>query len=446
MSRVRIPACPLHVNALDALYLPLAIATAPLWARKQRRDWPERLGRIDPVPSAQPPRPRLLLHAVSVGETNAIRELVPLLAPHVHPIVSVGTDTGIARARELFDPPAGSGRPRLADVVRYPLDFSWSVARFLDATRPDAVALVELELWPNFVRACEQRGIPIAIINGRLSERSFKGYRRLRWFFRRSFGRLTFAAVQDETYAKRFREMGLPADRCLVTGSMKWDTARIEDDAPGSAALARELGIERGPGTPPLVVGGSTAEGEEAMLHAACAGLGDVQLLCAPRKPERFDEAALALPGCVRRSARRPAPPGTRRFLLDTIGELRAAYALADVVVMGRTFAPLRGSDPIEPVSLGKPTIIGPSMDNFEEIRRLLVEGGGVVQTTRDGLAAEIGSLLASPDRRATLATRGRGIIRAQQGATARHADLLRVLAERRFGKISASRSAPAAP
>ncbi|QYU67633.1 FtsX-like permease family protein [Leptolyngbya sp. 15MV] len=235
------------MNALDALYLPLAIATAPLWARKQRRDWPERLGRIDPVPSAQPPRPRLLLHAVSVGETNAIRELVPLLAPHVHPIVSVGTDTGIARARELFDPPAGSGRPRLADVVRYPLDFSWSVARFLDATRPDAVALVELELWPNFVRACEQRGIPIAIINGRLSERSFKGYRRLRWFFRPSFGRLTFAAVQDETYAKRFREMGLPADRCLVTGSMKWDTARIEDDAPGSAALARELGIERGP-------------------------------------------------------------------------------------------------------------------------------------------------------------------------------------------------------
>jgi len=456
IPRARGTLCP-RMNLLDGLYLLLAGVTYPIWRRKKREGWRERFGHIAPVPdragetnreSGDAARlPRVLIHAVSVGEVSALRELIPLLtrAPRpVHVIISVGTDTGLARARELF--------AESCDIVRYPLDFSWAVRRFLGAVRPDAVALVELEIWPNFVKACARRHVPVGVINGRLSERSFRGYRRFRWFFRPSFRRLAFAAVQSDEYDTRFRAMGVPGGRCFVTSSMKWDSARIADDVPGSAELAREMGIARGEGAPPLIVAGSTAEDEEKLLHEACAKVGAIQLLCAPRKPEHFDEAALALPGCVRRSAANgatsasdspskagvvatigPGASGGRwsdgavggRFLLDTIGELRKAYALADLVVIGRSFGTLFGSDPIEPIALGKPVIIGPHVDDFAEIVRILREGRGLLQRERGELSAAIRGLLASPENRAELARRGRDVIRQHQGASKRHAEMI---------------------
>jgi 3-deoxy-D-manno-octulosonic-acid transferase len=401
------------LNWLDPLYMVLAGATAPVWARKTRADWPARFGKIAPLEGDG--RKRLLVHAVSVGEVNALRELVPLLTPRARVIVSVGTDTGIAQARKIFG--------GVCEVVRYPVDFSWAVRRFLDAVKPDAVALVELELWPNFVAACRKRGVPVCVINGRLSAKSFRGYRRLRPALRRVFGSLEFAAVQDATYAERFVHMGVARERCFVTGSMKWDTARVEDTVPGAEALAAEMGIERGPGTPPLVVAGSTAEGEESLLHRVCPE--GVQLLCAPRKPERFDEAAAALPDCVRRSAGQVGGPGSKRFLLDTLGELRKAYALADVVVIGRTFGDMGGSDPIESIGLGKATVVGPSVKNFEEIVRLFEEAGGLVRAERENLGETIRALLADPARRREIAERGRAVIRSQKGASPRHAEML---------------------
>jgi 3-deoxy-D-manno-octulosonic-acid transferase len=406
------------LNRFDLLYLPLAAVTAPWWGRKSRSDWSGRFGRIPPVPArAHTPR-RLLLHAVSVGEVNALRTLVPLLQADVSTqvIVSAGTDTGLARARELF---AAS-----CDVVRYPLDFSWSVRRFLDAARPDAVALVELELWPNFIHACRRRGIPVCVINGRLSERSFRGYLRLRRFLAPTFASLEFAAVQDECYARRFEAMGVPSNDCLITGSMKWDAARIEDEVAGADALASDLGIDR---SRPLIVAGSTGPGEEQMLHAACPP--GVQLLCAPRKPERFDEAAADLPGCVRRSARRAGSDQVRRsldrFLLDTIGELRAAYSLADLVVVGRSFGSLHGSDPVEPIALGKPTVIGPAVSDFASIVEAFEHADGIVRADRASLPGMLRELLDDPVRRRDIAARGRACIREHQGASARHAELL---------------------
>lgn len=404
------------MNSLDLLYAPLAIATAPWWARKQRCGWGERFGRIPDVPDrgtvdGQPGerRRRLLLHAVSVGEVNALRALVPALERDVQVIVSATTDTGLARARTLF---AG-----VCDVARYPLDFSSSVARFLDATRPDAVALVELELWPNFVKACERRAIPAAVINGRLSERSFRGYRRFRRVLKGTFARLAFAGVQDSAYAERFIAMGVAPERCLITGSMKWDAAKIEDRVEGADVLASNLGIDR---SRPLVVAGSTMEDEEAMLHAACPK--GAQLLCAPRKPEHFDDAAAALPGCRRRSA--PAASNnqlTDRFLLDTIGELRAAYALADVVVMGRSFGTLYGSDPIEPAALGKPVIAGPRMSDFASVTESLQAAGGLVRSDRSTLANDLETLLNDAARREVIAKNARACIISNQGATERH-------------------------
>lgn len=416
------------MNALDVLYGSLAAVLAPWWLRKARGDWPERFGRIAPVPprtsnGAGPagPRPRLLVHAVSVGEVNALRALMPLLTAEAHVMLSVGTDTGIARARAAFG--------KDADVVRYPLDFSRSVRRFLDATRPDAVALVELELWPNFVGECRRRSIPVCVINGRLSPHSFRGYRRLRRWIGPTFASLEFAAAQDADYAARFEAMGVEPGRSLITGSMKWDTAVIEDAVPGADALARDLGIDR---ARPLIVAGSTGPGEEAILHAACPA--GAQLLCAPRKPERFDEAAGALPGCVRRSVRDTPHAGAApadRFLLDTLGELRQAYALADVVVVGRSFVDLHGSDPIEPIGLGKATVIGPSVTNFASIVETFERAGGIVRATRDDLRAVLAGLLADPARRRAIARAGCACIREHQGASARHAELLLSLLDR---------------
>lgn len=433
------------MNALDAIYVGLAAAAAPWWMRKARGDWPGRFGRIAPVPDrAGPdgaPLPRVLVHAVSVGEVNALRTLIPLLTREAHVIVSAGTDTGMARARELFAPPAGS-----CDVARYPLDFSWSVRRFLDAARPDAVALVELEVWPNFVRACRRRGVPVCVINGRLSRRSFRGYRRVRRWLRSTFASLEFAAVQDADYAARFEAMGVEPGRCLVTGSMKWDAAAVTDHIEGAEDLACELGIDR---SRPLVVGGSTGPGEEALLHAACPP--GVQLLCAPRKPERFDEAAAALPGCVRRSSRGTPRPGADRFLLDTLGELRAAYALADVVVVGRTFVELHGSDPIEPIGLGRAVVLGPSVTNFASIVGEFERAGGLVRATRASLPAVLRELLGDPARRAAIAAAGRRCIERSRGASARHAELVLSLvrsprATPTNGRVIARVDAPSCP
>lgn len=418
------------MNALDFAYGAAAAALAPLWMRKQRGGWRERLGHIEPLPPKA--GKRVLLHGVSVGEVNALRDLVPMLkslsgTPEV--LVTASTDTGLKRATELF-----AGERALAQVRRYPMDFSRSVARFLDAAQPDAVVLCELELWPNFIAACHARGIPVGVINGRLSERSFKGYRRGRFALRKSFSRLAFAAVQDEAYAERFAYMGVPRERVHVTGSMKWDTAKIIDTVPGADELAAAMGIDR---SKPLIVAGSTAEGEEALLHEACPP--GVQLLCAPRKPERFNEAAAALPACVRRSAtigkdgdtppahrdRRTLGTGKHRFLLDTIGELRAAYALADIAIIGRSFFRLYGSDPIEPVALGRPTLIGPHYGDFSTIVAALKGAGGLSVVTPGELRVALQQLLDQPGVRARMGINGRSCILANQGATKRHAEMI---------------------
>lgn len=409
------------MNALDLLYVGLAAATSPWWARKARGDWAQRFGRTPPLPPPDLRRPRLLIHAVSVGEVNTLRQLVPLLISDHELVISVGTDRGIERARKLFSADCA--------VVRYPLDFSGAVDRFLDAVAPVAVALVELELWPNFIRACTRRSIPVAIINGRLSERSFRGYRRLRPLLTGMFKALRFAAVQDAPYAQRFESMGVAPQRCLITGSMKWDSVQCRDQVPAAAELAACLGIDR---SRPLVVAGSTGPGEEALLHAATPP--GVQLVCAPRLPERFEEAAAALPSCVRRSSRPAGSPAgagaaSDRYLLDTIGELDAAYSLADVAVVGRSFGSLYGSDPVEPVALGKATVIGPAVADFASTIEALAQAGGIVQTTAPQLGETLRSLLEDSSRRQQLAARGRACIAAQQGASQRHAALLRSLA-----------------
>jgi len=405
------------LNGFDVAYILGGALLSPVWARKKRDGWGERFGKIDHMltrPSGD--RPRVVLHTVSVGETAACRSLVPLLAEHAEVIVSVTTDTGLARARSLYSD--------CCDVVRTPLDFSWAVRRFLDKTKPDALGLVELEVWPNLVGQCVRRGIAVGVINGRLSVRSFRGYRRGRAVIGPSFRRLSFACVQDETYAERFRAMGVRDDRLSVTGSMKWDAVAVSDGSRRtveSIGLARTLGLDL---DRPIVVGGSTGPGEEALLDGAVPG--DVQLVCAPRKPERFDEAASAMPGCVRRSRLgETARPGATRFLLDSIGELSTLYRVADIVVIGRSFGDLYGSDPMEPAALGLPVLIGPSHSDFESVTASLAACGGLRVVSREGLGEAVRRLLGDDAARAAMGDAARACVLANQGASERHAGVL---------------------
>ena len=405
------------MNGIDLLYVGAAALTAPVWARKKREGWGERLGRIGALPEGGA-RPRVLLHAVSVGEAAALRGLVPVLAERADVVVSATTDTGLKRARELYE-----GQPGVVGVVRYPLDASWAVRRFLDAVRPDVVGLVELELWPNFLGACGQLEIPVAVVNGRLSERSFRGYARFtRVVGPLMFGRLAAAGVQDGVYAQRFAAVGTPEVRVL--GSMKWDAVNADVPVPGARAVAlgEAMGIDR---SRPVIVAGSTGPGEEALLHAACPA--GVQLVCAPRKPERFGEAAAALPGSVRRSE--GVARAGDRFVLDTIGELGAAYELADVVVVGRSFFDLHGSDPMEPAALGKAVVIGPAVSDFAGVVGALLEGDAIVRVGREGLAGVLAGLMGDAPRRRAMGERARACVRAHQGASARYAEMLLGLA-----------------
>ena len=420
---------------LDLAYFTAALATSPVWITrmirtgKHRTDWPGRFGRGDRLPETN--RPRVLLHAVSVGEVNATDLLVDDLqrgTPAIEPVIATMTDTGFERAERLF--------ADRCPVVRFPFDSSGAVRRLLDRVRPDAVGLVELEVWPNFLAECRRRDIPVAVVNGRLSERSFGRYRRLGPIARSLFRPLAAVAAQDETYAGRFRALGVDPDRITVTGSMKWDTARIADSVDGADALAEAMGIDR---TRPLVVAGSTAPGEHRLLRDAIPE--GVQLLCAPRKPEWFDEAARDLEGCARRS-RGDRGSRTDRFLLDTIGELRAAYGLADLAVVGRTFVDLGGSDMIEPVALGRPTIIGPDTTHFQVIAGDLEEAGGLRRCGPNELGDAIRSILADPEAAAGMATAGRRLIRDRQGATTALGDLLRTLVARADSTTAAGTSA----
>jgi len=414
----------------DVLYAIGALVSSPVLAfgllrtGKWRTDWRGRFGRAPALP--EDPRPTLLLHGVSVGEINATRELVARLtgpdSPPVRVVVSATTNTGFDRAQDLYG--------KVHSVVRFPFDFSWMVGRFLDRLRPQVVALMELEVWPNLAQECRRRGIPLVVINGRLSDSSFGTYRWARRWVRPMFRDLTAVAAQTEEYAERFRALGTPTDRVSVTDTMKWDTARFADEVEGAEALRAAMGIDP---SRPLVVAGSTGPGEEEMLISRRPE--NVQLMLVPRKPERFDEVARLAPGMVRRSLRPdgaadPVRPrgadqsrGADLFLLDTMGELTKAYALADVAIVGRSFVPLGGSDPIEPVALGKPTLMGPRHENFREVVAALESGGGLRITDCPMETAQ--ELLAEGTDARRMADAGRKVIRERQGATERHARLL---------------------
>ncbi len=374
----------------------------------------EQLGRD--LPRLPPPtRARILIHGVSVGEVKGVLPLVRGLAelcPETEVVVSTTTNTGLEVARSLFD-----GRP----VVRFPADISFVVRRFLEHVKPTFVILVELEIWPNFLRECNRRGLPVAVVNGRITGKSHARYLVFRKLLPQ-FNRISYFCVQSQEYADRFRELEVDPQRIQVTGNVKADGLRVGAVEPGE-----ELRRLLGPGDGRLVVvAGSTHEPEEEIVVRAWrAGAPESRLVLVPRHPQRCEEVArrLAAQGFPAqrlsglRRGERPVPE--RPALVDTIGELERVYGLADLVFVGGSLIPHGGQNMLEAAAQGKAVIFGPHVRNFAQEAALLLSRGACRQVADE---AELGrafrELAADPARRLEMAQAGREVVLRQKGAT----------------------------
>jgi 3-deoxy-D-manno-octulosonic-acid transferase len=394
----------------------------------------ERAGRLPPFDAGG--RPVLWLHCVSVGETQAARPLVKRLLeefPGHALVVSTTTRTGQRVAREAFGAQA-------ALVCYFPFDWAWTVRRALRRVNPSAVLVMETELWPRFLRECRRTGVPVAVVNGRLSEKSFGRYRLVLPFVRRMLADLSLALMQTEADAARIRALGLVPERVRVTGNVKFDL-----EEPGDAPLTDELRqrFRLGPGRRPLVLAASTHEPEERLLVEALKLTGGTaewsrpRLLIAPRHPERFGEVAALLEKSGLAWARRGGPPRDgdaecEVILLDSIGELRAVYPLAELVFVGGSLAPVGGHNVLEPALSARCVVTGPHTFNFERVVASLLERDALVQMpdmpvgeVAPALARLFRELLSDEERRRGVGARARQVLEENRGATALTVELL---------------------
>jgi 3-deoxy-D-manno-octulosonic-acid transferase len=393
----------------------------------------ERAGRLPRFDSGG--RPVVWLHCVSVGETQAARPLARAVLeryPNHALVVSTTTQTGQRVAREAF---AGDA----ALVFYFPFDWAWSVRRALRAVNPSAVLVMETELWPRFFRECHRRGVPVALVNGRVSEKSFRRYKLIRSFIGRVLSDLTLASMQTEADAERVRSLGLSPERVSVTGNVKFDM----EDA-GSQVLTDGLRERFGlDGRRPLVVAASTHAPEERVALEAYKLIYDSnpearpRLLVAPRHPERFGEVAALLDESglewSRRSGpRRRADAACDVILLDSIGELRAVYPLAEVVFVGGSIAPVGGHNILEPALAARPVVTGAHTSNFKAIVEAFLERDALAQLPHmeDGeaareLASALRVLLEDDAKRLRAGERARSLVEQNRGATERTVKLL---------------------
>jgi 3-deoxy-D-manno-octulosonic-acid transferase len=434
---------------LDLVYLIGLVLISPIWLYRMirygryRSDTGQRLGA---TPIRYGLQPVIWVHGVSLGEVNACRMLVAELhsqLPDYRVVLSTTTDTGMEAARKLF----------AADhtVFRWPLDFSLAVRRALGRVRPDLVVMMEGEVWPNFLAACNARGIPAVVVNGRMSaDKGYPRYRMMGPLAGRLFNRLAAIGVQDEAYAERFVSLGTKAEKVHVTGMMKFDTAQPADRIAGQEALAAAMGIAP---ADRLLVAGGTGPGEEQILLDVFEHLRQrhpaAKLALVPRKPERFDEVARLIESrgltCIRRSrqadgAPPPPPPpaggstgsppsgstGSPQAILlgDTMGELRKFYALGAAVFVGRSLVPMGGSDMIESAALGRPTAFGPHTFNFPQADHLAAHGCARVADAGE-LERQFDAWLSNDKAAAEAGAAAQRYVRSQQGATRRNVEMI---------------------
>jgi 3-deoxy-D-manno-octulosonic-acid transferase len=373
----------------------------------------ERMGRLPPELGKTGER-SIWVHAVSVGEVLASRPLVRALKerfPSHRVFLSTTTLTGNAIAKK---------DTRGVDGLFFaPFDWPRPVRVALAALNPVLLVLVETEIWPNLIHEARRRGTRVAVVNGRISPRSFSRYRRIRAFMRLVLAEVDLFLMQGEAHAQRIKELGAPPERVRVVGNLKFDSL----DAPlAPEPLAR---LVRGDGGP-VFVAGSTAEGEEEMVLKAFqrirADLPEARLVVAPRHPERFQQVPAIIEAagfqCVKRSSPPLGFPAGAVVLLDTLGELAQVYPLASVVFVGGSLVPSGGHNILEAAVAGKPVVVGPHMENFQEIADLFRSEGALLEvTSSEELASEVLNLLKDEVRRRTLGEKARRLVERNRGS-----------------------------
>ncbi|WP_313301609.1 lipid IV(A) 3-deoxy-D-manno-octulosonic acid transferase [Pseudomonas sp.] len=361
------------------------------------------------------------VHAVSVGESIAAAPMVRALLkayPHLPITLTCMTPTGSERIRALF-----ADEPRVQHCY-LPYDLPWAAGRFLDHVQPKLGVIMETELWPNHIHQCAKRGIPVALANARLSERSARGYGRFAGLTRPMLAEMSLIAVQTETEAQRFRDLGARPECVQVTGSIKFDLNIAADLRPRAQALRAAWGAEQRA----LWIAASTHEGEDALILQAHRQLlqvhADALLILVPRHPERFDAVHSLCAeqfATIRRSASQPVTAQTQVLLGDTMGELLFLYALADVAFVGGSLVATGGHNPLEPAALAMPVIMGPHVFNFLEISAMLRAAGALQQVDdAEGLAEAVRRLIELPQDAQRMGAAGRAVMLANQGALQR--------------------------
>lgn len=413
-------------SVLIALAMPIVI-----WKRwrtgKYRRGWKEKLFGDLPDLSSHP-RPRVWFHAVSVGEVLQLRQIVERLQrarPEILPVITTTTETGYSVARDTF--PA-------CEVTFFPLDFTWSVRRGLRRIAPSAIVLVELELWPNFILAAARHQIPLALINGRLSSRSFRGYSRIRPLVSQLLRCFSLIAVQTDEYRDRFISLGANPATTRVTGSIKFDGVATNSDLPKTRELAEWMELTKG--APVIVAGSTQAPEEDYALRAFRILKRDdpaLRLVLVPRHPERRDEIlqlALRMGFSVRQRSTRQIhsqfPSSPQIELLDTVGELGACWGLATVAFVGGSFGSRGGQNMLEPAAFGKPVCVGPNTSNFRQIVELLQSHDAITTVhSAEEMQEFFAKMLRHPEVAAAQGERAREVVLRQQGATDQTISLL---------------------
>lgn len=431
--------CSAKMRAIyNAIFTGLLCLSSPyyFWRMYRRGGWKEdfrqRFGAFDvKVKQALTNRDVIWIHAVSVGEVNVCTQLIQSLEPrlpNVKIVVSTTTTTGMAELKRKL--------PSHITKIYYPIDRRSYVNRAIGAISPEAVVLVEAEIWPNFMWRLQARRIPVFLVNARLSQRSYEGYKRWKMLFRPLFASFTGVGAQNEEDAVRLREIGCRPEAIHVVGSLKYDAANLSErtylDVP---YMLRQIGV---PDHAKILVAGSTHDGEETLLAEVFQRLRkkipDLFLVLVPRHHERGRQVGRELTARGIRFAFRSdvtertqyGPWEVECLLVNTTGELRFFYRSATAIFVGKSLTAEGGQNPIEPGALGKPMVFGPNMQNFAAIAKAFVQEDGAVQVSDAAqLEKALEELLQNPDRCATLGRNAVHVVQKNQGAIDRTADMI---------------------
>ena len=426
----------------SALLAAAIVVTAPYWLfqmlrrNKYRAGFRERWGRVPQTVKVTGGKRTIWVHAVSVGEVLAVSRLIHEMRAHLPEYriyVSTTTDTGQNLAREKFG---------TENVFYFPIDFAFAIRPYLEALKPVLVVIAETEFWPNFLRLSHRSGAKIAAVNGRISDRSHRGYRRTRFWLRGVLEQIDLCLAQTEEDRKRLLNIGAPEHRVAVSGNLKYDVA-----LPPQAAIVASLRSSFDKtAAAPVIVAGSTMDGEESLLLRAFEIVRGrhprAVMIIAPRHPQRFETVgafvkSLGIP-MWRRSLWSGEDLGGGVLLLDTIGELSSVYAVGQVAFVGGSLVEYGGHNILEPAQYGVPVVIGPHYENFREMVNLFRWKDAVRVVGPAELPLCMVDLLSNEGERIALGQRGLETLRAQTGATERTLKALKSLLEN--GDQSASR------